>query len=1196
YYVIVTDSNSCQKRDSITIQEPAAITVQKQVTNVLCHGGTTGSVNLTVNGGTPGYTFNWSNGATTQNISGVGAGTYYVTVTDTHNCSVLDSATVSEPTAMVLNGTAVDVACAGGHSGSVAITVNGGVFPYSYAWSNGATTQNINGLSGGNYTVTVTDANGCTTTASFTINEPTPITTSISGTDVTCHGAANGSATVTASGGMPPYTYLWNTFQSTQTIDSISGGHYFVIVTDANGCSVHDSIVIFEPTAIVTHTTATNTTCNGNTDGSVTLTVSGGTPGYTYSWSNSATTQNLTGVGAGTYYVTVTDNNGCTTVDSATVTEPALLVATGIVENVHCAGGSDGRIDLTVTGGTYPYVYAWSNSQTTQNATNLTAGGYSVTVTDAHGCSATLSFTVTEPTPIQTSVTGTDVTCHGNSNGTASLTVSGGTPPYTFLWSNFQITQNITGLSGGTYFVIVTDSNGCTKRDSVFIFEPTPLLVTDSSSNISCFNANDGTITIFPIGGQPPYSYAWSNGATTQNVTGLAGGSYCVTVTDQSGCSATACATIVNPPILVTNFVVHNTICFGDSNGYIDVIQSGGTPNYTFVWSTGATTQDIDSLAAGTYVITVTDSRGCINVDSAMVQQPAALYTSGVIKNVTCHGYNDGAVIITAYGGTLPYSYLWSPVGVSTQNLYDVGGGNYFVSVTDANGCAVQSLYIVVDPPLLTDTIVHTDVSCYGGSNGTAAIIPSGGTGSATAAYSYLWNDFSIDSNRTGLMAGEHFVLLTDSNGCRKWDSVKIDQPTQIQITGLVNDAVCYNSATGAININVTGGVPSYTFDWSSGATSQNLNTLIVGTYTVTVTDQNNCTATSDFVVNQPPQMFVDILTVKPTCFGGNNGSMSAVATMGTPPYTYEWSTNPTQTSPSASDLEAGDYTVTVTDSHSCTVTVTKTLDQPDSIAISTTGAIARCFNTPSTPIVVNVSGGTSPYVYELNGMLQANDTFAGLLPGNYTVLVTDRNGCDGSYGFHIASPSQMSVTLSTTDNIILTGMTTQLVATATSDTDIIHYIWSPIVLDGYDVFDYSACGDSSNCNNPSVRPPFTTTFMVTVMNADSCFASDTVTIYVDNQPVTFIPTAFTPNGDGLNDRFEFDVLGANTIEISIYDRWGQKVYYNPAQPNGQSGSNGWDGTSSGKLDPAGTYVYQMKITYFDGTTKDKAGTITLMR
>ena len=334
----------------------------------------------------------------------------------------------------------------------------------------------------------------------------------------------------------------------------------------------------------------------------------------------------------------------------------------------------------------------------------------------------------------------------------------------------------------------------------------------------------------------------------------------------------------------------------------------------------------------------------------------------------------------------------------------------------------------------------------------------------------------------------------------------------------------------------------------------------------------------------------------QPRCAGGNDGFVSVAVTGGIVPYTYSWGTVPVQIGATATNLVAGTYTLTITDSIGCSATVSANLNNPTALTVVTPGVNSRCFNNPNGSVVALATGGLPPYNYTLNGVFQVSDTFAGLAPGHYVVLVQDANGCQGTSAFNIGASSPVTVSLSVTDARILTGMQTQLSAVATSDTTIIHYIWSPIAIDSVDVFNYGSCPDSSNCSTPYVMPPFTTTFTVRVMNADSCFATDTVTVYVDNEPGSFLPTAFTPNGDGLNDRFALAFLGATKIEITIYDRWGEKVFYNPNQTNNLQASDGWDGTVNGKPAPSDTYVYQINVTYFNGVVKNKAGTVTIIR
>jgi gliding motility-associated-like protein len=724
-----------------------------------------------------------------------------------------------------------------------------------------------------------------------------------------------------------------------------------------------------------------------------------------------------------------------------------------------------------------------------------------------------------------------------------------------------------------------------------------PLVVSLAVTNISCYNANDGAILATVTGGTPNYQYNWNPPETGSNPTGLAGGLYQLTVTDASNCTTTASATVINPQPLTVTFNIKNALCFNDSNGAIYPTVSGGFPGYTFQWSNGYTTQDITGLAGGvapsgdTYVLSVTDSHNCNVVDSAVVFQPGALYTSGIIHNVSCHDNCDGSIITTPYGGTVPYAFTWSN-NETTENIVQLCGGNYTLTLTDANQCSVVSLYIVDNPAQLTLTVLESNNSCFQSCNGTVVGIPGGGT----PPYTYLWNNFVSDSLQSNVCAGFYTMVLTDSNGCRAIDTGTVSQPAPINITGAVTNILCNGASTGAINTTVTGGTLPYGFAWSNSATTQNISGLDSNTYVLTVTDANNCIQSSSFNLSQPTAISSAVSFGKPLCHGGGNGFVSVDVTGGTEPYTYGWSTSPPQFGATAANLYAGNYTLTITDNSGCSATVAATLSDPDPIAVNTNIIGSKCFNSATGGVVASVtSGGTPPYTYLVDGQLQATDTFSHLLPGTYTLIVIDANGCQGTATFTVVSPPPLAVTLAVnpSDNgqYILTGMNTQLTATATPDTGIIHYFWTPDTL-----MQFTGCADSTDCSSPYAAPTSTTTFMVTVENSDSCFVSDTITIYVDNQPASFIPTAFTPNGDGLNDRFEFAILGAQTIEISIFDRWGQRVYYNPSQTNGITNADGWDGTVSGKAAPEATYVYQMKVTYFDGTVKNRAGTVNVLR
>lgn len=427
--------------------------------------------------------------------------------------------TVEENPGFSLNATVATtpVSCSGSTDGSVDANVTGGVPPYTYAWSGGlVATDSIGNLAAGPYTVTVTDAAGCQTTATGSIGSPTVLTATTTSTNVSCGGATDGSATATPAGGTPPYTYLWNTTppQGAQTAVLLPDGTYTVTVTDARGCQTTASATVAPNiTVVVDNISLTNVTCNGAADGTINLTISGGNPPYTFAWNNGLpATEDQNNLAPGTYFVTITDQDGCNPAAIAplVITEPSLLTSQiNTVRNASCQSSNDGAVDLGVAGGTPPYTYAWSDASTGEELFGAGPGTYFVTITDANGCNTADSATVNGPVdPITSSIAHTDADCSQNITGTATLTVSGGTAPYSFFWSNFASTQDVTGLDAGTYSVVITDNNGCVKIDTVTILELTAggcgndtTFVRDSSAYVAIPNAftpnGDGTNDIF---------------------------------------------------------------------------------------------------------------------------------------------------------------------------------------------------------------------------------------------------------------------------------------------------------------------------------------------------------------------------------------------------------------------------------------------------------------------------------------------------------------------------------------------------------------------------------------------------------------------------------------------------------------------------------------------------------------------------
>jgi gliding motility-associated-like protein len=1040
YSVTVKDANLCSKNTSFTVNQPSLISVPGTTVDVSCNGGSNGSIDITPAGGTPAYTYLWNNGAVSQDIAGLVAGIYSVTVTDANLCSKNVSFTINQPAAALsVPGTTVDVSCNGGSNGSIDITPAGGTVPYTYLWSNGAITQDISALAAGIYSVTVTDFKSCTKNVSFTINQPAAITVPGTTVNVSCNGGSNGSIDITPAGGTVPYTYLWSNGPVTQDISALAAGVYSVTVTDAKSCTKNVSFTITQPAAITIPGVKVNVSCNGGNNGSIDITPAGGTPGYTYLWSNGAVTQDIAGLTTGTYTVTVKDANLCSQNASFTITQPAALSVPGTTLNVSCNGGNNGSVDITPAGGTAPYTYLWSNGQVTQDISALTAGIYSVTVTDANGCTKNVSFTITQPAIITVPGTTVDVSCNGGSNGSVDITPSGGTPAYTYLWSNGAVTQDIAGLTAGIYSVTLTDSKGCTKNVSFTINQPTPIAIPGSVTNASCNGGNNGAVDITPAGGTGAYTYLWSNGAVSQDIAGLTAGIYSVTVKDANLCSKNASFTVNQPAVISIPGSTTNVSCNGGNNGAVDITPAGGTGPYTYLWSNGAVTQDIAGIVAGIYSVTVTDANLCSQNASFNVNQPSVISIPGIVTNTSCNGGNNGSVNITPAGGTGAYTYLWSNGAVS-QNIAGLTAGIYSVTVTDANLCSQNASFTVNEPAVISIPGTTTDNICHGGNIGAVDITPAGGTG----AYTYLWSNGAVTQDISALTAGIYSVTVKDANLCSQNASFTINEPSGISIPGSVTDPTCNGGNNGAVDITPSGGTGAYTYLWSNGAVSQDIAGLTAGIYSVTVKDANLCPQNASFTVNNPTAIAIPGSVTNASCNGGNNGAIDITPANGTGPGTYTYLWNNGAVTEDIAGLVTGIYTVTVTDANLCSQNASFTVNQATNITVSGNVTDATCNAGNNGAVDITPAGGTGVGTYTFvwsNGA--ATEDISALTAGIYSVTVTDANLCSQNASFTVNEPAVISIPGNTTDNICNGGNIGAVDITPSGGTGTYTYLWS---------------------------------------------------------------------------------------------------------------------------------------------------------
>ena len=1083
YHVTVTDAKGCQVVNvPVTITgASAALSIVGSGANPTCYAGSDGHADITVTGGIIPYTYSWSNGYNGQNPTGLTAGSYKVIVTDANGCTATQIYVLGQPAALVLNASGIINTQCNASVGSVTLTEasnTSGTFTIGGVPQTG-TTATFTGLKAGFYTATFTAAaTGCTATTTFNIiNINSTLAATVSVVNPNCYGGTV-TATVTATGGTTPYSYSLNggAAQATGVFNTLGAGNYNILVTDNNGCIYSVAFTITQPVQLVAQiSSSTNVTCFGAADGTASVDVTGGTTPYSYSWDDpsSQTTSKATGLAPGTYHVTVTDAKGCSQTVGITITEPVALSATTTVIDVLCKGDATGSSTVTASNGTAPYTYLWSNGATDQIATGLTAGTYSVTVTDKNGCTTTVSsILISEPvTSLTATITSsTNPSCEGTTTGSATVTASGGTGSYTYLWSNGQTTATATGLFAGSYFVSVTDANGCTKKTSVLLADPTGVSATISAStNVTCNGGANGTATVTATGGAGTYTYLWSVSAgsqTTPTAINLPAGQHTVTVTGTGGCLAQAVITITQPEALVADINISSNIsCKGGSDGTATVNVTGGITPYTYLWPASAgsqTTAKAVNLSAGTYVVTVTDHNGCQKTASVTITEPANALSASITAstNVLCYGSATGIATVTANNGTAPYTYLWSN-GSTDQTAAGLIAGTYSVTVTDINGCSItltNAVTITQPAGSITVNAGPDQTICS-----TTATISLTGT-SATNALSYQWTTSGTGtfSNPTSLTASTYtpssadiatgqvqLILTAKGNGTCDVISdfmvLNIWMPPTAN-AGLATAAICAGSTyilTGAAAANYS----ALTWTSNAGGSFSNPNALnptftpaagFTGVVRLTLTAAilgGTCTNATDFIdltVNASPVLTVSSVS-NTTC----NNSAGSVVLTGNEPGTVTLN-GVSQPSPATfTGLAAGYFTATFTASGAtaCTATASFQITNSNSDLSGTLTVKNASCNTNTGSVIVNATGGTKSggsittsdgYQFSLDGGIsQTSNSFAGVSAGNHTVKITDDNGCTYSIDFYIDQPTLLILQLSEKTDVRCFGSTT---------------------------------------------------------------------------------------------------------------------------------------------------------------------------
>lgn len=1125
--------------------------------------------------------------------------TYTVTVHDANYCEVTKEFKLQNPTELVIDVVTTPISCAGRHDGSITVNVQGGVPTYSVEIRKDDNTVIINGSSAntlysGTYIITVIDALGCEKTTSATLAPKDPLTVSITKQDVLCHGANSGMALATPSGGTQPYSYNWtkqpsNEFVSiSNAISNLTPGNYKVDVSDFNDCTANATITIVEATPIVVGVTKQDVLVYDQATGSITLDVTGGTGSYTYEWlygpsidATNVANQNLVDIKAGNYAVRVRDANNCFKDVEISISQPEMLEVVATIQHVSCFGGSNGYIGLTISKGVAPYQVEWTYPNgsivLTKNISNLETGLYKVVVTDARGHRFESEYFISQPDLLEVEnliSSRLDIRCFGEKTGVLDIRVTGGTTPYSIQWTGPDVPTVVTNplsvqsLGAGTYTVYIEDANGCRVQSTQTINQPTRLQVQAVVTNSTCYDHANGSIDLTVSGGVPSYSFGWTGigvvpGAEDQ--TDLATGDYAVRVMDSNFCFVERQFSISSPTELLIDVEQVNVSCYGKRDGLLHARVSGGSYPYQHRWTyeNGTVVQDsiILALYPGKYTYTLTDASGCTVVsDEYEITQPGPLQVSISGSSVLCQGVDDGVLFAEARMGTPGYSFKWTRLSPNTPfgegpQLTNLGTGWYRVQVTDKNQCtATDEKEIKYSPIMHIQLVEKQNVLVTGESTGVIELDVQGGTPALT--YSWRGGNLPTPSPNSlrveNLIAGMYRFTVQDGLGCSIDTTITITQPEIIAVTAVTKNIACHGESNGYIELNVTGGFPPYDYTWTSPSNpsfssgDKNLYSLSAGSYSLLLEDQagNRFTQTYDILQPTMPLVLNELPSSRTaiSCNGRKDGYLNIEVNGGTRPYTLVWAgpdVPTTMANPfSLMNLGAGTYTLEVTDAQGCKINYIREITEPTPLVVSSSVTQNVCYNDANGSIELTVSGGSDPYTFNWSGAGVVNDAQnqTGLRGGQrYTVVVTDDNGCRENRTFDLVQPSQLSATITASQDICNGDeVTVYFSANGTPN-------WDYQYTDGTTVFTHTATQPSFTLTHqPTVDVLYE---LVNVTDGKGCQAQLQGIAPVKVHPYPQLSVLNVSNNACLGEPFMIDIVMANGAPWSVKYTDGLNVY-----------------------------------------------------
>ena len=1013
YWVEVTDFCAVKHSDSLWVNLLEIPDIQLNTINGDCFG-TPASVTALAQSIYLPLSYAWSSGDNVPSISSLLDGVYTVTVTNAKGCTSQDSTWVEAGGGVQISASIAAPILCFGQSGALSLSVLQGTPPYAVQWSDGSSTPDLSNVLAGDYAVTVLDADQCADTVQISIAQPDPLVSSGLAAVPSCPGLATGQAAFLGTGqGTPPYALLWSNNETSSTLNGLTAGAYQLTVTDANGCTLEEIIQVSEHLAPLAAPVEEDLTCFGSDDGRITLNLSGGSMGLGYSWSNNATTNQIQNLQPGNYALTLTYANGaCAETFDFTINEPLPIQVSAMPNAANCYGGLGGSVDLNVQNGVAPLSFLWSNNSNSEDLTDVGAGPYQVTVTDATACTIVFFVQVAEPTALLSAGVSASPACPGEANGTANfLGASQGTPPYNLLWSTNASSSNLSNLPSGNYQLTLSDAQGCSLIEAVQVDEFLPPSLQSILSDVSCFGIQNGQISVAIGSGSPGFGFVWSNNATSPAIDDLAPGNYSLTLTYADGiCAQTFDYQITEPPLLaLSDALISPVKCFGQNDGAIDLSALGGVAPYQFLWTGNQTSEDLANLTAGNYALTLTDDNGCTLTAQFAVQQPDDLALTANISADTCQTSN-GSIVVTPSGGILPYQFAWSNAS-SGFILSNVPAGIYTLTLTDANACTEQRSLQVPQHGEIPALNTFTDVL-----NCAQTIVNVGVTVNQNSVqYNWLAPNGSLPNQSAHWVqtAGTYQLTVTNGFGCQASAQIQVLEdlaipmaeagPTILEV--LCNETSAWLNAAGSTQGN---GFSNRWTQNTNGVLSLDTAAILLpifegGLYVHTVLNlQNGCVAQDSVLVSWDAPILAALAVDSIRCFGDDDGRIEIQeVTGGNPPFYYALDNLPFTAQPVFSGLSPGNYILRILDNIGCTWQRSVLLTEPDALSVKlsasdTSLVLGQSLHLTALPMPIGVELAEIDWIPGGLGFVPRS-LQQHLRPENRTefvVRITDQNGC----------------------------------------------------------------------------------------------------------------------------------------------------------------------------------------------------------